>query len=61
MMAIYLKILAIFYGYGALIHVADLLSVGHYLGQTHGFTFARMPVAWKIATVYLACFICSQK
>ena len=53
-MSIYLKILAVLYGYGALIHIADLLSAGHYLGQTHGYTFARMPVAWKIATVYFA-------
>ena len=53
-MAIYLKILAVFYGYGAFLHLADLLSVGHYLGQSHGFTFAQMPLAWKIATVYFA-------
>ncbi len=51
-MTIYLKILAVFYAYGALIHIADLLSLGHYLGQSHGFTFAQMPLAWKIATVY---------
>ena len=54
MMIIYLKILAVFYGYGALIHVADLFSLGHYLGQSHGLTFAQMPAAWKIATVYFA-------
>ncbi len=54
MMTIYLKLLAVFYGYGALIHIADLLSLGHYLGQTHGLTFPQMPVAWKIATVYFA-------
>jgi hypothetical protein len=54
MMAIYLKILAVFYSYGALIHIADLLSLGHYLGQTHGLTFAQMPLAWKIAIVYFA-------
>ncbi len=53
-MTIYLKILAVFYGYGALIHIADLLSLGHYLWQTHDLTFSQMPVAWKIATVYFA-------
>ena len=52
MMSIYLKILAVFYGYGALIHNAKLLSLGHYLGQTHGLPFAQMPRAWKIATIY---------
>ena len=51
-MSIYLKILAVFYGYGALIHFADGLSLGHYLGQSHGLSFTQMPVAWKIATVY---------
>jgi hypothetical protein len=35
MMSIYLKILIVIYGYGALIHIADLPSFGHYLGQTH--------------------------
>ena len=54
MMSIYLKILAVFYGYGALIHVADLLSLGHYLGQSHGHSFAQMPLVWKIATLYFA-------
>jgi hypothetical protein len=54
MMSIYLKILAICYAYGALIHISDLLSVGHYLGQSHGLSFAQMPVAWKIATLYFA-------
>ena len=53
-MTIYLKILAVFYAYGAVLHVADLLSLGHYLGQFHGLTFAQMPGAWKIATVYFA-------
>ena len=52
MMPIYLKILAVFYGYGALVHIADLVNLGRYLGQSHGFTFVQMPVAWKIATIY---------
>jgi hypothetical protein len=54
MMSIYLKILIVIYGYGALIHIADLPSFGHYLGQTHGFPFVQMPLAWKIATVCFA-------
>ena len=29
----YLRILAVFYLYGALVHLADLLSLGHHLGQ----------------------------
>lgn len=56
MMSIDLKTLAVFYGYGALIHIADLLNLGHYLGQSHGFTFAQMPLAWKTATVYFTIF-----
>jgi hypothetical protein len=52
MMSIYLKILAVFYGFGALIHIADLLSLGHYLDQTHGLSFSQMPLAWQIATIY---------
>jgi hypothetical protein len=54
MMTIYLKILAVFYGYGALLHFADLLSLGHSLGQSHVLTFVQMPIAWKIATVFFA-------
>ena len=53
-MTIYLKILSVFYAYGALIHIADLLGLGRYLGQTHGLTFAQMPIAWKLATVYFS-------
>jgi Family of unknown function (DUF6163) len=47
----YLRILAVFYLYGALVHLADLLSLGHHLGQTHGLAFPEMSLPWQIGTV----------
>ena len=46
----YLRILAVFYLYGALVHLADLLS----LGQTHGLAFPEMSLPWQIGTVGFA-------
>jgi len=53
-MSTYLRILAVFYLYGALVHIADLLSLGHHLGQTHGLAFSEMSRAWQIATTGFA-------
>ncbi|MET0940080.1 MAG: DUF6163 family protein [Mesorhizobium sp.] len=50
----YLRILAVFYLYGALVHLADLLSLGHHLGQTHGLAFPEMSLPWQIGTVGFA-------
>jgi len=50
----YLRILAVFYLYGALVHLADLLSLGHRLGQTHGLAFPEMSLPWQIGTVGFA-------
>jgi hypothetical protein len=33
--------------YGALVHLADLLSLGHHLGQTHGLAFPEMSLPWQ--------------
>lgn len=50
----YLRILAVFYLYGALVHLADLLSLSHHLGQTHGLAFPEMSLPWQIGTVGFA-------
>ena len=50
----YLRILPVFYLYGALVHLADLLSLGHHLGQTHGLAFPEMSLPWQIGTVGFA-------
>ena len=47
----YLRILAVFYLYGALVHLADLLSLGHHLGQTHSLALPEMSMPWQIGTV----------
>jgi hypothetical protein len=39
--------------YRALVHLADLLSLGHHLGQTHGLAFPEMSLPW-IGTVGFA-------
>ncbi len=43
-MGIYLRILAIFYGYGAIVHVANLLGFGELPWQ-------EMPLSWKMGDI----------
>ena len=47
----YLRILAVFYLYGALVHLADLLSLSHHLGTTHSLALPEMSIPWQIGTV----------
>jgi hypothetical protein len=44
-MVIYLRILAIFYGYGATVHLVNLLDFGELPWQ-------EMPLSWKLGDIF---------